>query len=117
MFAMELFEIDDLHFFEVVILFHITAMAAAMSPFGYRCFLFKAIGSKFGPLVSSLDGRSDLFFLLCEWRWFGSLLFDFVGILAAASFAGVAFGVVPSFVCLFFDFALKEVKGLIHLIS
>ena len=80
------FEIDYSHFFEVIVLFPLTAMAAAGSTFVSSIPPFKAIGSEFGALVSCLYGCAYFLFLLGEGRYFRCLLFDFVGIFAATRF-------------------------------
>lgn len=85
-----------------------------MSPSGNLVPFFVLIGSEFRPLEPGFDGCSDLSFLLGERGHFGHLLFDFVGAFAAAGLRGIALGVMPGFICLFFDLGLEEVKRFVH---
>ena len=79
MFSMIFFEVDNSSLFEMLKLFHITAVAAGVFSFANDLVpFFKAIGPKFGPLKPSLNGVPDLFLFVGEGWHFWSLLSDFV---------------------------------------
>jgi len=78
MLAMKIFEVDDLHLAKILILLHLTAVAAAVPSFGYLVPPFEAIGAEPRSLKSSLDGIPNLSLFLGEGRHFGGVFLDLI---------------------------------------
>ena len=84
MFPVIFFEVDHLELFEVVVFFHVAAVATRVAPSGDLVFLLELVGPESRSLKSSLDGIPDLFLFLGERGHFGLLFSHLVGVFAAA---------------------------------
>jgi len=77
-FAVKILEVDDLHLAKILILLHLTAVAAAVPSFGYLVPSLEAIGAEPRSLKSSLDGIPNLSLFLGEGRHFGGVFLDLI---------------------------------------
>jgi hypothetical protein len=112
---MELLKVYHAHFFQMLVLLHLTTVTTiCLSSIELISFL-KAIGSYLRFVIPNFNGFSNLFLFFGYGLRFSQCNLHFIRISTVGSFGWIGFGVISWSYILFFALGFEKIKGFIHM--